>query len=190
MKLKNVFLIILAVLNLLHGAPDFFASGFNQLPRKGTSSADNEYYEVLGVKSTASANQIKKAYRDKARILHPDKGGDEEQFKRLVHAYEILSDPKKKEDYDKYGKGGTASSNRFDPYQNSAFGSDIFRQFMNSMPVTAYLDVSLEDLFNGRVVNLSLPNSKSSIKISIIKGMMGGQEFHLESSAAMMRSKR
>ena len=61
------------------------------------------YYSILGVDKTADPNAIKKAYRRKAMVLHPDKGGDAEDFKRLNEAYEVLSSPMKREAYDTFG---------------------------------------------------------------------------------------
>lgn len=60
-------------------------------------------YEVLGISKTASSGEIKKAYHKKAIKHHPDKGGDGEKFKEISKAYTILSDPKAKEKYDRFG---------------------------------------------------------------------------------------
>ena len=56
------------------------------------------------MEKTADAAEIKKAYRKKAMKEHPDKGGDPEKFKELSAAYDVLSDPKKKERYDRGGE--------------------------------------------------------------------------------------
>ncbi|HXV27180.1 MAG TPA: DnaJ domain-containing protein [Candidatus Paceibacterota bacterium] len=64
-------------------------------------------YTTLGVGRTASAEDIKKAYRKLAHQYHPDKkGGDEARFKEVNEAYQILSDPKKKDSYDRFGHAG------------------------------------------------------------------------------------
>jgi len=61
-------------------------------------------YTTLGVKPDATDEQIKKAYRNKSKTLHPDIGGDEETFKNITEAYRILSDPKLRKAYDSTGK--------------------------------------------------------------------------------------
>ena len=60
-------------------------------------------YEVLGVPQNATTDDIKKAYRKLAREHHPDKGGDPEKFKKVQEAYEVLSDPEKRQNFDRFG---------------------------------------------------------------------------------------
>ena len=66
-----------------------------------------DYYDILGIAKTASADEIKKAYRKLAVKYHPDKNpGDkaaEEKFKEVSRAYEVLSDEKKRKQYDQFG---------------------------------------------------------------------------------------
>lgn len=69
-----------------------------------------DYYDILGIKKGASDDDIKKAYRKQALRYHPDKNtspGAEEKFKEIAEAYDVLSDPKKKDIYDRYGEEGT-----------------------------------------------------------------------------------
>lgn len=63
-----------------------------------------DYYDLLGVKRDASADEIKKAFRKLARKHHPDTGGDEERFKEINEAYEVLADDEKRAQYDQYGQ--------------------------------------------------------------------------------------
>ena len=58
------------------------------------------YYDVLGIKPGASPDEIKKAYRKLASKHHPDKGGDQQRFKDISVAYDTLSNPQKKAEYD------------------------------------------------------------------------------------------
>ncbi|MBN2744639.1 molecular chaperone DnaJ [Breznakibacter xylanolyticus] len=73
-----------------------------------------DYYEILEVSKNASAEEIKKAYRKKAIQYHPDKNPDdksaEEKFKEAAEAYEVLSDPSKRQRYDQYGHAGVGGS--------------------------------------------------------------------------------
>src|SRR6185503_9357616 len=108
--------------------------------------SNQDYYRLLGVNRNAAADEIKKAYRKLARKYHPDVNpGDkhaEERFKKISEAYDVLSDPKKREVYDAYGsysdtlRGGAAGQGPgvdFAGFDFSGFGgsgfSDIFSQF-------------------------------------------------------------
>lgn len=145
---------------------------FGRAPKK---SDNTKYYEVLGVSKTAAADELKKAYRKAAIKNHPDKGGDPEKFKELAQAYEVLSDPEKREIYDQYGEdalkegmgGGGASHNPFDifesffggsPFGGSAFGggSSRGRRQKQGEDVVHPLKVSLEELYTGISKKLSL----------------------------------
>jgi len=69
-----------------------------------------DYYEVLGVGKTASADEIKKAFRRAAVEHHPDKGGDESKFKEINEAYEVLKDTSKRQRYDQFGHAGVGGN--------------------------------------------------------------------------------
>ena len=101
-----------------------------------------DYYEVLGVSKSASADEIKKAFRQAAVKHHPDKeGGDEAKFKEINEAYDVLKDAQKRQRYDQFGhagvggsSGGGGGGNPFEGFnsQNFDFGEglgDIFGQF-------------------------------------------------------------
>ena len=62
-----------------------------------------DYYQILGINKNASQEEIKKAYRRLAHKYHPDKGGDEQKFKDITEAYQVLSDSNKRGQYDKFG---------------------------------------------------------------------------------------
>ena len=78
--------------------------------------SDRDYYDVLGVSREAEFNEIKKAYRRAALKHHPDKNpGDAEaeaRFKEAAEAYEVLSDPQKRDIYNRFGKQGLGARGR------------------------------------------------------------------------------
>lgn len=80
-----------------------------------------DYYEVLGVKKDASADELKKAFRKAAIEHHPDRGGDEAKFKEVNEAYEVLKDPSKRQRYDQFGHAGVGG--------NGAAGGNPFAGF-------------------------------------------------------------
>ncbi|MDX2112992.1 MAG: molecular chaperone DnaJ [Alphaproteobacteria bacterium] len=135
-----------------------------------------DFYEILGVSKTASADELKKAYRKLAMQHHPDKNpGDkkaEEKFKEISHAYDILSDEQKRAAYDRYGHdaftqggmggaGGGAGGFDFSASGFADIFEDLFgmgggaRQRQPSGPARGAdlrynLSISLEDAFKGK----------------------------------------
>ena len=103
-------------------------------------SQTKDLYEILGVSRDASEDEVKKAFRQQARKYHPDnkETGNEELFKELNQAYEILSDPEKRSVYDQYGLNGLR--NAFGDSESFDFGfgdlSDIFSQFFGGATKT------------------------------------------------------
>lgn len=95
--------------------------------------AKRDYYEILGVSKSASAEEIKKAYRKVALQYHPDRNqGDkaaEEKFKEAAEAYEVLSDSQKKAKYDQFGHAGMDPSNFGGHSYQNVNVEDIFRNF-------------------------------------------------------------
>ncbi len=105
-----------------------------------------DYYAILGVSREATETDIKHAFRKKARELHPDVNSApdaEERFKEVNEAYDVLSDPQKRQMYDRYGTVPGAAGGR-DPYGPGGFGgpgedffgfdmSDLFSAFFSGV---------------------------------------------------------
>ncbi len=96
-------------------------------------------YTTLGVQRNASADEIKKAYRKLAHQHHPDKsGGDEAKFKEVNEAYQILSDPKKRADFDRFGSA----------YQEGGFRGGPFGDAQGGFDFGGFRGGGFEDIFN------------------------------------------
>ena len=120
------------------------------------SRRDNtKYYVILGVSKSCSQDELKKAYRKAAIKNHPDKGGDPEKFKELAQAYEVLSDPEKREIYDQYGEealkegmgAGGPSINPFDIFESFFGGGGVGHSFGGTR-VDAFMVFAFLHLFS------------------------------------------
>ena len=137
-------------------------------------STDTKLYDLLGVSKGASAAEIKKAYRKMAVKHHPDKGGDEQKFKEISAAYEVLSDDEKRQLYDEYGEEalkdggmGGGGGSPFDIFE-AMFGGNPFgpgggggrgggrSRVRKGEDVVHGLKLGLDDLYNGVTKKLSL----------------------------------
>lgn len=142
-----------------------------------------DYYEVLGVSKSASADEIKKAFRRAAIEHHPDKGGDETKFKEINEAYEVLKDSSKRQRYDQFGHAGVGGNSGGNPFEgfggfggqgqnvNFDFGDlglgDIFGSFFGGgqsrsqrqtrgRDIETNIDISFEQAVFGTEVELNL----------------------------------
>lgn len=89
-----------------------------------------DLYEIIGVDRNASDDAIKRAYKQKARRLHPDAGGDEDAFKELSTAYEVLKNPDARANYDRFGDPrGPGGPGAGDPFAGFGDLSDLIETF-------------------------------------------------------------
>lgn len=106
-----------------------------------------DYYKVLGVAKNASSDEIKRAYRRLAQEHHPDKGGNQEKFKEVNEAYQVLSDPQKKGQYDQFGTTFEQAQAR-----GGAHGFEGFRDFSSFAEAFNFgqgNNGGFEDIFEG-----------------------------------------
>jgi molecular chaperone DnaJ len=165
--------------------------------------ARRDYYEVLGVPRTASAEEIKKGYRVKAKELHPDRNADnpgaEAQFKEVNEAYDVLKDADRKAAYDRFGHaafdgsmggggrgpGGRAGQGDFSSSFSDVF-EDIFGDFMGARggrgpraqrgsDLRYNLRISLEEAYRGLQKAITVPSS-IACEVCSGTGAEGGAE--------------
>ena len=120
----------------------------------------SDYYSILGVSKDASQDEIKRAFRKKAHALHPDKGGDAEEFKKVNEAYQTLSDPQKKQHYDTYGSAGPTGGYGASQGQGG-YGFDFGGGFGG-----------FGDIFSDRF-GAALANVQAEVQISVPQAVLG-----------------
>ena len=110
--------------------------------------AKRDYYEVLGLNKSATADEIKKSYRKLCKLYHPDKNNGskeaEDKFKEVSEAYEVLSDNDKKVNYDRFGHNGSRM-NRQSRYQHTNFT----RPHRTGNDMQLLVKLTLEEIHNG-----------------------------------------
>jgi len=139
-----------------------------------------DHYETLGISRDASEQDIKKAFRKLASKHHPDKGGDQEQFKRIQGAYEVLSDPDKRAQYDNPNpfnqfEGFGGSNNPFE----SIFG-DIFatrRQPERNPDGVVDITITLLQAYTG--TNMIVNTGYTQLDVSIPQGSDEGDRLRI-----------
>jgi DnaJ-class molecular chaperone len=127
-------------------------------------NSNENYYTILGVNKTVDNKTLKKAYKKLAMKYHPDRNKEnkkesELKFKEINNAYNILSDPKKRELYDKYGKDGLNNANNI-PSDFADFMNNIKRNNQPQQPkqqtMMYNVDITLEEVYTGCVKNIDL----------------------------------
>lgn len=147
---------------------------------------EKDYYKLLGVERDAGADEIKKAFRRLAQKLHPDKHkGDpeiEEKFKAINEAYEVLKDPNKRAQYDRFGYVGAGPGGAGPGYREAGFGADfqdlfgdVFSDFFGGRrrpgpeqgaDLRYDLEISFEEAAFGAEKTLEIPRTSSCGKCS------------------------
>lgn len=142
------------------------------------------HYEILGVAKTASADEIKQAYKKLAKDHHPDRGGDTNKFAEINAAYDVLKDPAKRQEYDNSFQRRYTTTNNFN---NSDFEFNFFNDFFEktfknysvhkNRDISVMVSLSLSDVFHKKEVQIQYKTSVGTLEtvdISIPPGIKNG----------------
>jgi len=141
------------------------------------------YYQILGVEKTATADQIKQAFRRLASQHHPDKGGDTEKFQQIQEAYSVLGDNAKRAEYDNPRPQFSASTGAGGFNMHDIFGQMFAQQFgqpqqarRNHVRMTVWVSLQDVSLGGSRAVNVSTTAGSSTVAIEIPRGIDDGDQ--------------
>ena len=162
-----------------------------------------DYYDTLGVSRNASDSEIRKAYKTKSMKHHPDRGSNEEEFKKINEAYSTLKDPKKKQMYDQFGTNDPQQAG-FNQQEFNGFGdiNDVFAQMFGqggspfethfgqrrqqrqpkNKTLNINYEITLEEAFNGKDILFEIPlpsGRKQVVDTKIPAGIEHGQSIKL-----------
>lgn len=168
-----------------------------------------DYYKILSLDKTADKEQIRKSYRKLAKKYHPDvskEANAEDHFKEVKEAYEVLSDPAKRREYDSIGSGGFrggdpfgrpsgersytsgghSNNSGFSDFFDTIFGADSpfdpVRQRKPPESQSATISLDLEDVFNGASKRIRITGG-ASVQVKIPKGIEEGKKIRLAGKA-------
>jgi len=153
-----------------------------------------DYYSLLGVNRNASQDEIKKAYKKACMQHHPDRGGNESEFKKINEAYETLNDPQKKQMYDmgvdpNRQHAGGFRQGPFDFRFDTSNFDDMFGGFgfghrrARNKTVNIVVTVDLEDILYGKTIHaeVEMPsNKRKMVTIDVPKGIENGQHIRYQ----------
>jgi curved DNA-binding protein len=159
-----------------------------------------DYYSILGVDRGADQNEIKQAYRKMAAKHHPDRGGDTAEFQKIQSAYDTLSNPQKRSEYDNpqpqfggpggfhfHSGGGMPPGfedifSQFAGFGGPQFGFGFRQQSPRNKTLNIQTIITLEEAFEGKnlIANLTLPSGKNqTIEVKIPAGIQDGTTLRL-----------
>ena len=145
-------------------------------------------YTILGVAKGATADTIKRAYKEKAKEHHPDRGGDASKFAEVSNAYDILKDPNKRAYYDQ--TGSTDQQAGFSHHRQGFGFEDIFAQMFRQSQqqqkeARISISISLKDSLAGgkRIIGIQTQQGNSSVEIDIPRGVVHGENIRYAKAA-------
>jgi len=186
----------------------WFDTFFNEIMNK-------DYYKILGVDKNASGDDIKRAYRKLAMQYHPDRGGGkeaEDKFKQINEAYQVISDPQKRSQYDQFGSnafnGGQGYGHQgfggfdFSGYQGGGFKSggvefdfggfgglgDIFEDLFGQAFATVNTELEISPAQAVMGDNLHIKVGNETIELKIPAGIQNGTTFQIKGKGRQLQN--